>query len=36
MAIINNFIVTLSQKLGYANLAEARRIFDARIAAQLV
>jgi len=35
MAAINNFIVGLTQKLGYSNLASARRIFDARIAAQL-
>lgn len=35
MATINNFIVGLSQKLGYSNLALARRKFDARIAAQL-
>jgi hypothetical protein len=35
MATINNFIVGLSQKLGYSNLASARRTFNARIAAQL-
>lgn len=35
MAAINNFVVGLSQKLGYANLASARRIFNASIAAQL-
>lgn len=35
MAAINNFIVGLSQKLGYSNLASARRIFNASIAAQL-
>lgn len=35
MATINNFIIGLAAKLGYANLASARRIFDARIAAQL-
>jgi predicted transposase YbfD/YdcC len=35
MAAINNFVVGLSQKLGYANLASARRIFNAKIAAQL-
>ena len=35
IAAINNFVVGLSQKLGYSNLASARRIFDARIAAQL-
>lgn len=35
LAAINNFVVGLSQKLGYSNLAAARRIFDASIAAQL-
>ena len=35
MAAINNFVVGLSQKLGYPNLASARRIFNAAIAAQL-
>lgn len=35
IAAINNFIVALSQKLGYLNLASARRTFNARIAAQL-
>jgi predicted transposase YbfD/YdcC len=35
MATINNFVVGLSQKLGYDNLASARRVFNARIAAQL-
>jgi predicted transposase YbfD/YdcC len=35
MATLNNFVVSLAQKLGYANLASARRIFNARIAAQL-
>lgn len=35
IAAINNFIVALTQKLGYANLASARRIFNAKIAAQL-
>jgi predicted transposase YbfD/YdcC len=35
MAAINNFVIGLSQKLGYSNLASARRIFNARIAAQL-
>jgi predicted transposase YbfD/YdcC len=35
MAAINNFVVGLTQKLGYSNLASARRIFDAQIAAQL-
>ncbi len=28
IAAINNFVVGLSQKLGYSNLASARRIFD--------
>ena len=36
IAAINNFVVGLSQKLGYSNLASARRTFDARIAAQLL
>ena len=36
MAAINNFIVGLSLKLGYLNLASARRVFDAKIAAQLL
>jgi len=35
IATINNFVVGLALKLGYANLAAARRIFDARIAAQM-
>lgn len=35
MAAINNFVVGLSQKLGYSNLASARRTFDAQISAQL-
>lgn len=35
LAAINNFLVGLVQKLGYPNLASARRIFDASIAAQL-
>lgn len=35
LAVINNFVIGLAQKLGYTNLASARRIFDARIAAQL-
>ena len=35
IAAINNFLIGLSQKLGYSNLASARRIFNARIAAQL-
>lgn len=35
ISIINSFIVAIAQKLGYSNLASARRIFDFRIAAQL-
>lgn len=35
ISAINNFVVGLSQKLGYSNLASARRSFDARIAAQI-
>lgn len=35
IAAINNFLVGLAQKLGYSNLASARRTFNARIAAQL-
>lgn len=35
MATINNFIIGLAAKLGYSNLASARRIFDAKIATQL-
>ena len=35
MATINNFIIGLTQKLGYSNLPEARRIFDWSIAYQL-
>ncbi len=35
IAAINNFVIVISQKLDYWNLAAARRIFDARIAAQL-
>jgi len=35
MSVINNFVVGLTQKLGYSNLAAARRIFDAQIAVQL-
>lgn len=35
LATINNFLVALTQKLGYSNLASARRVFDARIAAEL-
>lgn len=35
MAAINNFLIGLSNKLGYSNLASARRLFNAKIAAQL-
>jgi predicted transposase YbfD/YdcC len=35
IAVINNFIVGLTQKLGFSNLASARRTFSASIAAQL-
>jgi predicted transposase YbfD/YdcC len=35
VAGINNFLIGLSCKLGYTNLASARRRFNARIAAQL-
>lgn len=35
IAVINNFVIGLVLKLGYRNLAAARRIFNARIAAQL-
>jgi predicted transposase YbfD/YdcC len=35
MATINNFVIGLALKLGYANLAEARRIFDWSVACQL-
>lgn len=36
MATFNNFIVGLSQKLGYENLAACRRVFDKHINRQLV
>ena len=36
MATLNNFIVGLTQKLGYLNLAEARRVFDFSIATQIM
>ncbi len=36
IAAINNFVVALSQKLGYSNLASARRAFNAKINAQLL
>jgi predicted transposase YbfD/YdcC len=35
IAAINNFVVGLTQKLGYFNLASARRVFDVKIAGQL-
>nr|PID86648.1 MAG: hypothetical protein CSB13_03475 [Chloroflexota bacterium] len=35
MSAVNNFVVGLTQKLGYSNLAAARRLFDAKIVAQL-
>lgn len=35
IAAINNLVVAIVLKLGYSNLASARRVFDARIAAQL-
>jgi predicted transposase YbfD/YdcC len=35
VAAINNFVIGLSRKLGYTNLASARRTFNASIAAQL-
>lgn len=35
IAILNNFVVGLTQKLGFNNLASARRYFDAEIANQL-
>lgn len=35
ISVINNFVIALAQKLGYSNLAMARRFFDFRIAAQL-
>lgn len=35
LATINNLIVAIARKLNYSNLAEARRVFDARIAMQL-
>jgi predicted transposase YbfD/YdcC len=36
MSIFNNFIIGLTQKLGFSNLAKARRQFNASIARQLV
>ena len=35
VAAINNFVIGLALKMGYTNLASARRTFNARIAAQL-
>lgn len=36
IAILNSFVVGLAQKLGFANLADARRTFDVHIARQLL
>lgn len=36
ISIVNNFVVGLTLKLGFENLASARRFFDAEIACQLV
>ena len=36
MATLNNFLVGLTQKLGYFNLADARRVFDFQINRQLL
>ncbi len=36
LAILNNFVIGLVRKLGFTNLASARRYFDARIAQQLL
>lgn len=36
IATINNFIIGLTQKMGFSNLAQARRSFDHRIAVQLL
>jgi predicted transposase YbfD/YdcC len=36
IATINNFIIGLTQKMGFTNLAQARRVFDPHIAAQLL
>ncbi len=36
LAILNNFLIGLVHKLGFDNLASARRFFDARIAQQLL
>lgn len=35
MALLNNFVITLALKMGYSNLASARRTFNAQIASQL-
>lgn len=35
ISLLNNFLVGLTQKLGFDNLASARRYFDAEIANQL-
>ena len=36
LAILNNFLIGLVRKLGFTNLASARRYFDVRIAQQLL
>ena len=36
MAILNNFIIGLARKLGFSNLASARRHFDAQLNLKLV
>ena len=35
ISVINSFVIAIAQKLGYSNLASARRFFDSRIAARL-
>lgn len=35
MSLLNNFLIALSNKLGYTNLAHAQRAFDASISRQL-
>lgn len=36
MATLNNFLIGLTQKLGFKNLADARRVFDFHITRQLL
>lgn len=36
MATLNNFLIGLTQKMGYFNLADARRVFDFQIDRQLL